>query len=100
MLPEEEEEALGLPTFELLVRNGEPVVSGSYFLQPPLRATSADRDAEDASRLIVRADDGSTWLATDVPTTGLATIVLKPVGDHPALARARAISELAAENDG
>jgi hypothetical protein len=99
MLPVEEEEALGLPAFELLVRNGEPVVSGSYFLQPPLRATHADRDAEDMSRLIVRADDGSTWLATDVPATGLATIVLKPVGDHPAMGRARAIAELAAQMD-
>jgi hypothetical protein len=96
----EEEEALGLPSFEILVRDGEPVVSGSYFLHPPLRAVRAEWDAEDPERLNVRADDGSDWYARDVPRTGLVNVALQPVGDHPALKQARAVTHLAAETDG
>jgi hypothetical protein len=96
----EEEEALGLPSFEILVRDGEPVVSGSYFLHPPLRAVRAEWDADDPKRLNVRADDGSDWYAQDVPRTGLVNIVLQPVDDHPALKQARAVAHLAAEEDG
>jgi hypothetical protein len=96
----EEEEALALPSFELLVRNGEPVVSGSYFLHPPLRAVSAEWDADEPTRLNVRADDGSEWFAYDVPRSGRVNVVLQPVGDHPALTQARAVTHLAAETGG
>ena len=93
----EEEEALGLPSFEILVRDGEPVVSGSYFLHPPLRAVHAEWDAADPACLRVRADDGSDWYARDVPRSGVVNVVLQPVGDHPALKQARAVTHLAAE---
>ena len=96
----DEEEALGVPSFEILVRDGEPVVSGSYFLHPPLRAVHAKWDARDPARLEVRADDGSEWYATNVPRTGLVNVVLQPVGDHAALAQARAVAHLAAEIGG
>jgi hypothetical protein len=96
----EEDEALGVPSFELLVRHGEPIVSGSYFLHPPLRAVRAEWDAADPTRLNVRADDGSDWYAQDVPRAGLVNVVLQPVGDHPALKQARAVADLAAEADG
>ena len=96
----DEEEALGVPSFEILVRDGEPVVSGSYFLHPPLRAVSAEWDTGDPDRLLVRADDGSDWYATNVPRTGLANVVLQPGGDHAALAQARAVAHLAAEIGG
>lgn len=95
----DEEEALGLPSFELLVRDGEAVVSGSYFLHPPLRAVRAEWDAANAARLNVRADDGSDWYAADVPRTGVVNVVLQPVGDHAALKQARAVTDLAAEAD-
>jgi hypothetical protein len=97
-IPAEEEEALALPSFEILVRNGEPIVSGSYFLHPPLRAVHAGWDPADPSHLLVRADDGSDWHAVDVPRTGRVNVVLEPVGgEHPSLAQARAVQELAAE---
>jgi len=95
----DEEEALGVPSFELLVRDGEAVVSGSYFLHPPLRAVRAEWDAADPARLNVRADDGSDWYAVDVPRTGVVNVVLQPVGDHAALKQARAVAHLAAEAD-
>ena len=95
----EEEEALGIPSFEILVRDGEAVVSGSYFLHPPLRAVRAEWDSQDPTRLNVRADDGSDWCATDVPRTGLVNVVLQPVGEHRALKQARAVAHLAAEAD-
>lgn len=95
-LPPEEEEALGNPTFELLVRDGRPIVSGSYFLHPPLRAVHADWDPDDAHRLVVQADDGSKWYATDVPQQGRVNVVLSPMdGDHPALEKARAVAHFA-----
>jgi len=95
----EEEEALGLPSFEILVRDGEPVVSGSYFLHPPLRAVHAEWSAEDPARLNVRADDGSEWYAQDVRRDGLTNVVLHPAGDHPALKQARAVAHLASETE-
>jgi hypothetical protein len=94
----EEEEALALPSFELLVRDGEPVVSGSYDLHPPLRAVRAEWDANEPRRLNVRADDGSDWYALGVPRAGRVNVILHPVGDHPALTQARAVTHLAAEN--
>ena len=100
LLPAEEEEAIGIPSFEMLVRDGQPVVSGSYFLHPPLRAVEAHWDAQDPSRLKVRADYGSEWYATDVPTEGRASVVLQPVDPyHPALTKAHAVVHLAGEAD-
>jgi hypothetical protein len=98
-LPQEEEEVPGLPSFELVVRDGEPIVSGSYFLRPPLRAVEAEWDASQPSRLIVCADDGTLWAASDVPRTGRINVVLEPVGEHRRLARARAVAHLAAETE-
>jgi hypothetical protein len=84
-LLQEDEETLGEPSFEIWVREGRPIVSGSYFVQPPLRAVSAEWDAERADRLRVRADDGSEWFADDVPRTGAASVRLQPVsGRHRA----------------
>jgi hypothetical protein len=99
MLPHEEEEVPGLPSFELVLRDGEPIVSGSYFLYPPLRAVEAEWDASQPSRLLVRADDGTWWAATDVPRTGRVNVVLEPVGEHPLFARARAVAHLAGESE-
>jgi hypothetical protein len=97
-LPPEEEEALGEPSFEMLVRDGEPVVSGSYFLHPPLRAVQAAWDPADRTRLRVRADDGSEWYAENVPLTGSANVVLRPVGGgHAAFDKAQAVAHLAAQ---
>ena len=98
ILPQEEEEGLGLPSFELVVHDGVPIVSGSYFLQPPLRAVEAEWDPDEPSRLIVRADDGSAWTAAGVPRTGRVNVVLEPVGEHRALAQARAVASLASES--
>jgi hypothetical protein len=81
----EEEEMLGDPSFEMWVREGTPVVSGSYFVHPPLRAVRAEWDAERPGRLLVRADDGTDWFADDVPQTGSVTVVLRPAsGAHRA----------------
>lgn len=99
LLPEEEE-VLGDPSFELCVRDGEPVVSGSYFLHPPLRATEAHWDPADPHRLLVRADDGSDWVATGVPLSGSVNVVLQPVGgSHPAFKAAAAARSAAAQSD-
>lgn len=95
-LPPEEEEPIGNPSFELLVRDGRPVVSGSYFLHPPLRAVKAEWDPERSNRIVVRADDGSEWYADDVAREGRINIVLEPVsGDHPALQKAQAAAHFA-----
>ena len=95
-LPPEEEEPIGNPSFELFVRDGRPIVSGSYFLHPPLRAVQADWDPRDSTRVIVRADDGSEWYADDVPHEGRVSVVLHPVdGDHPALQKAQAVAHFA-----
>jgi hypothetical protein len=94
----EEEEVLGDPSFELWVRDGRPVVSGSYFLHPPLRAVDAQWDRRDPHRILVRADDGSEWFATDIPLTGSVNVVLHPVaGSHPAFRAARLAAEAAAD---
>jgi len=95
-LPPEEEEPIGNPSFELFVRDGRPIVSGSYFLHPPLRAVEAEWDPTDGDRLVVRADDGSEWYASNVPHEGRVSVVLHPVdGDHPALQKAQAVAHFA-----
>jgi hypothetical protein len=73
---DEDEEILGDPSFQMWVRDGVPVVSGSYFMQPPLRARSAEWDTEVPGRLIVRASDGTLWSAEDVPLKGGVTATL------------------------
>ena len=75
---DEDEEILGEPSFQMWVRDGVPVVSGCYFMHPPLRASSAEWDPEVAGRLIVRASDGTLWSAEDVPLAGGVTALLHP----------------------
>lgn len=75
---DEDEEILGDPSFEMWVRDGEPIVSGSYFMHPPLRAKSAVWDRNVPGRLLVRASDGSLWSAEDVQKTGGVTARLHP----------------------
>ena len=86
-LLQEEDEPLGEPSFELWVRDGEPIASGSYFVHPPLRATDAEWDPARPNRLLVHADDGSDWFADDVPRSGGVSVRLRPVsGRHRAYA--------------
>jgi hypothetical protein len=81
----EDEEPLGDPSFEIWVRDGEPIVSGSYFVHPPLRAVGAGWDPQRPGRLLVRADDGSDWFADAVPQAGAVSVRLRPVsGSHRA----------------
>ena len=75
---EEDEEVLGDPSFQMWVRDGEPIVSGSYFMHPPLRARSAQWDPRRPGRLLVRASDGTLWAAEDVRKTGGVTAHLHP----------------------
>jgi hypothetical protein len=84
-LLQEDEETLGEPSFEIWVRDGEPIASGSYFVQPPLRAVTAVWDSARPDRLLVRADDGTEWFAEDVPRTGGVSVRLRPAsGAHRA----------------
>jgi hypothetical protein len=76
---EEDEEILGDPSFQMWVSDGEPIVSGSYFMHPPLRAKSAQWDPHVPGRLLVRASDGTLWSAEDVPKTGGVTARLHQV---------------------
>ena len=81
----EDEEVLGDPSFEILVRDGVPIVSGSYFVHPPLRAVRAGWDPRQSDRLLVRADDGSDWFADAVAPTGTVNVRLRPLsGTHRA----------------
>jgi hypothetical protein len=70
---DESAQILGEPSFQMWVRDGVAVVSGSYFMHPPLRARSAEWDPEVAGRLIVHASDGTRWSAEDVPLAGGVT---------------------------
>jgi hypothetical protein len=74
-----DEEVLGDPSFQMWVRDGEPIVSGSYFMHPPLRAKSAQWDPHVPSRLLVLASDGTLWAAENVQKTGGVTAQLHPV---------------------
>ncbi|MDV7241641.1 MULTISPECIES: hypothetical protein [Rhodococcus] len=78
-LLDDDEDVFGTPSFEMLVRDGVPIVSGSYFIHPPLRAKSADWDPGRADRLVVHASDGSIWAAEDVPLSGTVTVCLQPI---------------------
>jgi hypothetical protein len=77
-LPESEadEEVLGTPSFEVLVRNGRAITSGSYFMAPPRYMREADWDDDNPNRLLVTATDGSRWYADDVPHEGSISAVL------------------------
>jgi hypothetical protein len=84
-LLQEEEEVLGDPSFELLVRDGRPIVSGSYFIHPPLRAISAEWDGSQPDRILVRANDGTDWIGEKVALKGTTNVPLHPAnGSHPA----------------
>jgi hypothetical protein len=76
---EDEEEILGEPSFEVILRDGEPVVAGSYFILPPLRLASATYDPDKAGRILVTATDGTVWYADDVPSQGDITVKLQPL---------------------
>lgn len=80
---EGEDEVLGTPTFEVLVHDGEPIVSGSYFMAPPLYMRKAEWDAAEPDRLTVIASDGSAWFATGVGKQGRVNVVLRPVEPQP-----------------
>jgi hypothetical protein len=75
----EDEETLGEPSFQMWVRDGVPVVSGAYFMHPPLRARNAEWDPWVPGRLVVLASDGTLWAALDVPQTGGVTVELQRV---------------------
>ena len=79
MSDSDDDEVLGEPTFEILVREGQPVIAGSYFMHPPLRQRSAAFDSSVPGRLIVTATNGSQWYVDDIPSTGTATIRLRPL---------------------
>jgi hypothetical protein len=74
-----EDEVLGEPTFEMLMRDGQPVIAGSYFMRPALRQQSARFDEAIPGRLLVTTTLGTVWYADDVPATGVATIRLQPL---------------------
>ena len=74
---EEDEEVLGTPTFEVLLRDGMVLTSGSYFMAPPMYMREADWDPDDKSRLLVTATDGSIWQADDVSHEGKVNAVLR-----------------------
>lgn len=74
-----DDEVLGEPTFEMLVRDGQPVIAGSYFMHPPLRQQSARFDDAVPGRLVVTTTVGTVWYADDIPPTGTSTIRLQPL---------------------
>lgn len=81
MLPEleEEEQTLGTPSFEVLVRDGRALATGTYFMVPPLYMRQARWSDDVPDRLIITASDGSTWYADKVPRNGKANVVLHPL---------------------
>ena len=75
----DDEEVLGEPSFELRLRDGEPQVSGCYFMHPVLHVESVMWDDRQPHRILVTADDGSHWYADHVQRTGTANVVLRPL---------------------
>ncbi|MGX7679261.1 hypothetical protein ACSMXN_10230 [Jatrophihabitans sp. DSM 45814] len=73
----DDEEVLGTPSFEVLVRDGRPLSSGSYFMAPPLYMREATWDPAIADRLLVTASDGSHWYSDDVAKEGPVNAVLR-----------------------
>lgn len=82
MSDDDDDEVLGEPTFEMLVRDGQPVIAGSYFMHPPLRQRDAEFDPAIPGRLVVTATNGSRWYADEVPSIGTATVRLHPLPSH------------------
>jgi hypothetical protein len=79
MFGDEDEEVLGEPAFELRLRDGEPQVSGCYFMHPVLQVDSAVWDDARPNRILVTADDGSRWFADNVRKQGVTNVVLHPL---------------------
>lgn len=79
MSDSDDDEVLGEPVFEMLLRDGQPVIAGSYFMHPPLRQQSAVFDSSVPGRLVVTATNGSRWYADDLPPTGQVTVRLRPL---------------------
>lgn len=77
----EEEELMGEPSFELRLRDGEPQVSGCYFMYPTLQVVEASWDGDRPDRILATASDGSRWYADGVRRTGVANVVLRAAGD-------------------
>ncbi len=75
----DDEEVLGEATFELRLRNGEPQVSGCYFMHPVLKVSDMAWDHERPGRILVTANDGSRWFADRVKREGTTNVVLHPV---------------------
>lgn len=73
------EEIMGEPTFELRLREGEPQVSGCYFMHPVLQVLDARWDEARPGRILVTASDGSRWCADGVAHRGTVNVTLKPV---------------------
>jgi hypothetical protein len=76
---DDDEEVMGEPTFELRLRDGEPQVSGCYFMHPVLQVDSAVWDEGRPSRILVTADDGSRWFADNVGRHGITNVRLHPM---------------------
>ena len=72
----EDEEIFGQPSFELRIRDGEPLVSGCYFMYPVIQVQAAEWDAVQPDRILVTANDGSKWYADNVPRVGVVNVVL------------------------
>jgi len=73
---EDDEDVLGSPSFQVLVRDGEALVSGCYFMNPIIQMQAATWDPEQSHRLLVTASDGSRWYADDAPRKGQASVEL------------------------
>jgi hypothetical protein len=76
-----DDEVMGEPTFELRLRDGEPQVSGCYFMHPVLHVVGMTWDDERDGRILVTADDGSRWFADRVPRHGTLNVVLHELDD-------------------
>jgi photosystem II stability/assembly factor-like uncharacterized protein len=74
---EDDDDVMGEPSFELRLRDGEPQVSGCYFMHPVLQVAEAGWDPGQDDRLLVTADDGSRWFADHVDRTGTSNVRLQ-----------------------
>ena len=76
---DDDEEVMGEPSFELRLRDGEPQVSGCYFMYPVLQVDRAVWDEGRPDRILVTADDGSRWFAENVARHGVTNVRLHPM---------------------
>jgi hypothetical protein len=76
---DDDEEVMGEPSFELRLRDGEPQVSGCYFMYPVLHVAELEWDPERGDRILVTADDGSRWFADRVTRSGTTSVALRPL---------------------